>query len=163
LLADESDMDDADTAGIYAREIDYLERYVQFGVASGRVISVSFPERPPEDATETDDLLDRFERYCEGISDDDFADVEVGLTVPTGERKVLEALRQVGYGEQVSVDQLANMTPTVDPDDEQDVITVREALAGNPIPVLVPDHRVRDGPSTLPPQVEQKLRSLEDL
>ena len=156
-------MDDADTAGIYAREIDYLERYVQFGVASGRVISVSFPEMPPEDATETDDLLDRFERYCEGLSDDDFADVEVGLTVPTGERKVLEALRQVGYGEQVSVEQLANMTPTMDPDDEQDVITVREALAENPIPVLVPDHRVRDGPSALPPQVEQKLRSLEDL
>lgn len=156
-------MDDADTAGIYAREIDYLERYVQFGVASGRVISVSFPESPPENATENDELLDRFERYCEGLSDDDFADVEVGLTVPTGERQVLETLRQVGYGEQVSVDQLANMTPTMDPDDEQDVVTVREALAENPIPVLVPDHRVRDGPSALPPQVEQKLRSLEDL
>ncbi|NHN42384.1 methylated-DNA--[protein]-cysteine S-methyltransferase [Halorubellus sp. JP-L1] len=156
-------MDDADTAGIYAREIDYLERYVQFGVASGRVISVSFPETAPEDASDTYDLLDRFERYCEGISEEDFADVEVGLTVPTGERKVLETLRQVGYGEQVSVAQLANMTPTLDPDDEQDVITVREALAENPLPVLVPDHRVRDGPSALPPQVEQQLRSLEDL
>ncbi|WP_227131684.1 MGMT family protein [Halorubellus salinus] len=156
-------MDAADTAGIYAREIEYLERYVQFGVASGRVISVSFPEFPDDDASDDYELLDRFERYCEGINEDDFADVEVGLTVPTGERKVLEALRQVGYGEQVSVEQLAKMAPTLSADDDEDVIVVREALAENPLPVIFPDHRVRDGPSALPPQVEQKLRSLEDL
>lgn len=152
-----------DVAGIYAREIDYLERHLQLGVASGRVISVSFPEYPDDDADEDHELLERFERYCDGIDEDDFADVEVGLTVPTGERKVLEALRGVGYGEQVSVEQLAKMTPTLDSDDEQDVVTVREALAENPLPVIFPDHRVRDGPSALPPQVEQKLRSLEDL
>lgn len=156
-------MDAADTAGIYAREIAYLERYVQFGVASGRVISVSFPEMPDDEYGEEYDLLDRFERYSEGLSEDDFADVEVGLTVPTGERKVLEALRQVGYGEQVSVEQLAKMTSALSADDDEDVIVVREALAENPLPVIFPDHRVRDGPSALPPQVEQKLRSLEDL
>jgi methylated-DNA-[protein]-cysteine S-methyltransferase len=156
-------MDAADTAGIFARENEYLERYVQFGVASGRIISVSFPEFPDEGASDDHELLDRFERYAEGLSEDDFADVEVGLTVPTGERKVLEALRQVGYGEQVSVERLAKMTPGFDADDEQDIITVREALDANPLPVIFPDHRVRDGPSALPPQVEQKLRSLEEL
>jgi methylated-DNA-[protein]-cysteine S-methyltransferase len=55
------------------------------------------------------------------------------------------------------------MTPTLDGDDQDDLIVVREALAENPVPVIVPDHRVRDGPSALPPAVEQKLRSLEDL
>lgn len=156
-------MDVDDVAGIYAREIDYLDRSVQLGVASGRVISVSFPEFPEADAGDDHELLDRIEQYCAGIAEDDFRDVEVGLTVPTGERKVLETLREVGYGEQVSVEQLAKLTPTLDADDEQDVVTVREALAENPLPVIFPDHRVRDGPSALPPQVEQKLRSLEDL
>jgi len=156
-------MDADEVAGIYAREIDYLGRFVQLGVASGRLISVSFPEYADDDAGDEHELLDRFERYCDGISEDDFADVEVGLTVPTGERKVLETLRGVGYGEQVSVEQLARMTPTLDPEDDQDVVTVREALAENPLPVVFPDHRVRDGPSALPPQVEQKFRSLEDL
>jgi len=156
-------MDTDEVAGIYAREIDYLERYVQLGVASGRVISVSFPEFPDDDAGGEHELLDRFERYCDGINEDDFVDVEVGLTVPTGQRKVLETLRGVGYGEDVSVEQLATMTPTLNPDDDEDIVIVREALAENPLPVIFPDHRVRDGPSALPPQVEQKLRSLEDL
>lgn len=156
-------MDASETSGIFAREIEYLERHVQFGVASGRVISVTTPEIPDDDAQTEHDLLDRFERYCEGLREDDFADVEVGLTMPTDQRGVLEALRQVGYGEQVDVNRLANMTPTLDGDDQDDLIVVREALAENPVPVIVPDHRVRDGPSALPPAVEQKLRSLEDL
>jgi len=100
---------------------------------------------------------------AEGIREDDFADVETGLTVPTKHRSVLEALQQVGYGEEVDVRTLTNMTPSFDADDQDDVVTVREALAANPIPVLVPDHRVRDGPSALPPEVEQKFRSFEDL
>jgi len=156
-------MDEVDTAGIFAREFDYLERYVQVGAASGRVISVSFPEVADDDAAGDHEFLDRFERYAEGISEDDFADVEVGLTVPTDQRGVLEALRQVGYGDQVDVTTLANVTASLDPDEGDDLVTVREALAENPLPVIFPDHRVRDGPSALPPGVEQQLRSLEDL
>lgn len=163
MVSQSTDMDDVETAGIHARELAFLDRYVQFGAASGRVISVTFPEVPDEDAVEDHELLDRFERYVDGVTEDDFADVETGLTVPTRQREVLEALRQVGYGEQVDVRTLATMTPALDADDEDDVGTVREALAGNPLPVLFPDHRVRDGPSALPPEVEQKLRSLEDL
>lgn len=156
-------MDDVDSAGIYAREVEYIDRFVQFGIASGRIISVTTPEIPDDGAGEDHELLDRFERYCEGIREDDFADVEVGLTMPTDQRTVLEALRQVGYGEQVTVKRLANMTPKLDGAADDDLITVREALADNPVPVIVPDHRVRDGPSALPPPVEQRFRSLEDL
>lgn len=149
-------------AGIYARESAYLERYVQIGIASDRVLSVSFPALPDDEATETHDLLDRVDRYLEG-STDSFTDVAVALTLPTHQRRVLEALRQVPYGEQVSVEQLARMTEGLDPADDDDRDRAREALAANPAPMVIPDHRVRDGPSAAPPDVEQKLRTLENL
>ena len=55
------------------------------------------------------------------------------------------------------------MTPGLDAEDEDDLILVRTALDANPVPVLEPDHRVRDGPSAAEPHVEQKLRSIEGL
>ena len=153
---------DADEPGIFALESAYLERFVQVGVAGGKVISVSFPAAADEDAGDAHPVLDRIERYIEGASDD-FDDVDVGLTVPTDRRRVLEALRAVGYGEQVSVERLTATTPGLDSDEEEDREQVRTALAENPIPLIIPDHRVRDGPSGAPPAVEQKLRSLEGL
>lgn len=148
--------------GIYARESPYLERYVQIGVASGRLISVSFPGAPDEEAGDQHALLDRIFAYLEGKRDD-FADVDVAITVPTDRRQVLETLRGIPYGEQVSVEQLARMTPRLDPDDEDDLDLIRVALADNPTPIIIPDHRVRDGPSAAPPEVEQRVRSLEGL
>lgn len=150
-----------EAAGIYAREYEYLDRYVQVGIASGRVISVSFP-REPEDVEPDHEILDRIQRYLEGARDD-FADVEIALMVPTERRTVLETLRSVPYGEQISVERLARRLPNVNADDESDLDRVREALAENPTPLLIPDHRVRDGASAAPPDVEQKLRSLEGL
>ncbi|MFW6376362.1 MAG: MGMT family protein [archaeon] len=152
-----------EAAGIYARESSYLGRFVQLGIAGDRVISVSFPE-VPDDVHETDhELLDRIDRYLEGIGGVDFDDVQVGLTVPTDQRSVLETLREVPYGEQVSVEQLTRMTPDLDAENDDDRILVRTALDENPAPLLIPDHRVRNGPSAAPPGIEQKLRSLEGL
>ena len=156
------DSADADAPGIFAVESAYLDRFVQIGVAGGKVLSTSFPRTPDEEAGRDHPLLDRIERYLEGANDD-FGDVDVGLTVPTDHRRVLEALRAVGYGEQVSVQRLTAMTPDLDPDEEDDRELVRTALAENPMPLVIPDHRVRDGPSAAPPAVEQKLRSLEGL
>jgi methylated-DNA-[protein]-cysteine S-methyltransferase len=150
-----------DVAGIFARESSYLDRYVQFGEASGRVISVSFPRTPDENAAEEHPLLDRVFAYLEGTHDD-FDDVEVALTVPTDHRTVLEATRQVPYGEQVTVERLCRIAG-LNADDDAVVDTAREALAENPVPLFVPDHRVRDGPSGAPPDVEQHLRSIESL
>jgi methylated-DNA-[protein]-cysteine S-methyltransferase len=147
-------------AGIYARDSNYLDRYVQLGVAQGRIISVSFPTTPDDD--QAHDLLDRIESYLQG-AEDDFRDVTVALTVPTDRRAVLEQLRELRYGTQTTVEELASMTPGLDSDDEDDHALVREALADNPAPLLIPDHRVRDGPSAAPARVEQKLRSLEGL
>ena len=148
--------------GIFARESSYLERFVQIGVAGGRVISLSFPETPDPDATEEHELLDRIFAYLEGV-EDDFADVEVALTTPTDQRQVLEATRKIPYGEQVNTETLARMAGVFDPDEDDDLNTVRIALDENPVPLLIPDHRVRDGPSAAPPAVEQRLRSLEGL
>ena len=147
-------------AGIYARESTYLDRYVQLGIAQRRVISVSFPSTPDDEGDH--DLLDRIENYLQG-TEDDFRDVTVALTVPTDHRAVLEQLRELRYGTQATVEELTGMTAGLDADDEDDRALVREALADNPAPLLIPDHRIRDGPSAAPARVEQKLRSLEGL
>ncbi|MDQ2073164.1 MGMT family protein [Haloarcula sp. NS06] len=149
-------------AGIYARESSYLDRYVQLGEAGDRIISLSFPSQPEADAGEDHTLLDRIAEYLQGV-EDDFADVTVGLTVPTDQRIVLEAVQEIPYGEDASVAQVAQMTPDLDADEQDDIAQVREALAANPVPLLIPDHRVRDGPSAAPPPVEQKLRAIEGL
>lgn len=148
-------------AGIYARESKYLDRYVQVGVASGRVLSVSFPEVPDEEGRDDLPLLDRIIAYLEGTTDT-FDDVDVAMTMPTDQRTVLETVRTIPYGEQVSVRRLAKRSG-LDPDDDDDCTLVRTALAEHPAPLLIPDHRVRDGPSAAPPEVEQRLRSLEGL
>jgi methylated-DNA-[protein]-cysteine S-methyltransferase len=155
---------DADTAGIYARYFPFLERHVQLGIASGRVISVTFPQEPDPDADEEHALLDRIGEYLNGVSEVGFGDVQVALTLPTDQREVLETLREnVPYGRQVDVLQLTRMTPGLDAEKEEDLILVRTALDANPTPLFIPDHRVRDGPSAAPPEVEQRLRSVEEL
>ncbi|WP_254528129.1 MGMT family protein [Natrinema gelatinilyticum] len=156
-------MVDVTDAGIYARESPYLDRYVQLGVASGRVLSVSFPEVLDDDAEEDHPVLDRIFEYLDGLEPVTFEDVQVAMTMPTDQRSVLEQVQQVPYGDQVTVETLARMTSGLDHEDETDIVLVRTALDENPAPLLIPDHRVRDGPSAAPPDVEQKLRSLEEL
>jgi methylated-DNA-[protein]-cysteine S-methyltransferase len=147
-------------AGIFARESSYLDCYVQIGVAGEKVISLSTPDHSDEPGDHP--LLDRIEAYLEGDVDD-LRDVDVGLTAPTPHREVLEATREIPPREQATVEQLTGMTPGLDPSNGEDQTAVRQALADNPVPLVIPDHRVRDGPSALPPGIEQKLRSLEDL
>ncbi|SEH12501.1 methylated-DNA-[protein]-cysteine S-methyltransferase [Natronorubrum sediminis] len=156
-------MEDVTDAGIYARESTYLDRYVQLGAASGRVLSVSFPTTPDADAEDEHPVLEEIFEYLDGLEEVRFDDIQIALTVPTDQRAVLEQVREIPYGDQVSVEALARMTPELDPEDEDDIILVRTALDENPAPLLIPDHRVRDGPSAAPPTVEQKLRSLEEL
>ncbi|SIQ77805.1 methylated-DNA-[protein]-cysteine S-methyltransferase [Haladaptatus litoreus] len=151
-----------ENAGIYAQESAYLGRFVQIGVASGRVLRVTFPREADDDAEEDHAVLDRIIAYLEGV-EDNFEDVQVALTLPTDQRSVLEAVRKVPYGEQVNVETLTRMTSGLDHTEEADLELARTALDANPAPLLVPDHRIRDGPSAAPPDVEQKLRSLEGL
>jgi methylated-DNA-[protein]-cysteine S-methyltransferase len=159
--ADDPDAADPTDAGIYARESPYLNCYVQFGVAGGRVLSVSFPDAAPDEAEGTHPLLDRVFAYLEGKKDD-FRDVDVALAAASADHEILAAVRQIPYGEDANVKQVARLAK-LDPGDEADLQAVREALDANPTPIFVPDHRVRDGPSAAPPAIEQRLRSLEGL
>jgi methylated-DNA-[protein]-cysteine S-methyltransferase len=154
---------DSQAAGVYARESAYLDRFVQVGYASGRVLSVSFPATPDGHGTEHA-ILDRIDAYLEGARET-FDDVDVALSaaLPTEQRDVLVEVREIPYGKQLSCGKLAAMTPGLDPDDASDLQLVRTALAENPAPLIVADHRVRDGPSAAPPEIEQRLRSLEGL
>jgi methylated-DNA-[protein]-cysteine S-methyltransferase len=154
-------MDDPTDAGIFARESPYLDRYVELGVASGRVLSVTFPTTPDPDAGEDHPLLDRVFAYLEGETDT-FDDVDVALSAATADHAILESVREIPYGEDRGVEQVARIAG-LDPTDQSDLNRVRQALADNPAPIFVPDHRVRDGPSAAPPAIEQRLRSLEGL
>ena len=147
-------------AGIYARRFDSLDGVVQLGVAGGRVIDVSFPEEVPADAETDHELLDAVESYLEG-DPTPVERAEIGLTVPTDQRDVLEALDSVPLGSTVTVSRLARLAG-LDPSDDTHVETVRDALRQNPIPIFLPDHRVRDGQGATPPRIAAALRRLEN-
>jgi len=154
--------------GIYARESPSLECYVQLGVASQQVLSVAFPSEPDEAATHcpSDEagppILERIFTALEG-AEERFQDVELVLTLPTDERQVLEAVREIPYGEQRGIEGVLGLVSGLDSSSEGDLERARVALADNPVPLLIADHRVRNAPSGAPPRVEQKLRSLEGL
>lgn len=154
-------MQDTATSGVFAREFDEIDRAVEVGFAGGRVISVSFPPETPADASGDHDLLDRIGEYLRG-EPDEFAEVAVGLTVPTDRRAVLEALRTVPYGDDVSVSRLAKLA-ALDANDPDDLELVTRSLDDNPIPLLFPDHRVQGGPYATPGRVRSHLRRVEDI
>lgn len=149
-------------AGVYARESTFLDRYVQLGVAQGRVLSVEFPYEPDSGAETEHDLLDRVEAYLQGEKDD-FADVTVALTMATDKRDVLEKVREIPYSDSGTVRQVTMMVPGRSPEDEGDLTAVQDGLAANPAPIFIPTHRVTDGPSGMPSDVASKLRAVEGI
>ncbi|SFR40684.1 methylated-DNA-[protein]-cysteine S-methyltransferase [Halogeometricum rufum] len=146
-------------AGVFARDSDRLGRAIQIGVASGNVISVSFPETAPADADADHPLLDRAFAYLDG-DEDHFDDVPVALTVPTDHRRVLDAVRKLPYGETVDFRRVVRMAG-MDPEDDDDVATARTALRENPVLLFVPDHRVEDASGATPDEVARRLRGVE--
>ena len=150
----------ADDTGVATRYSDRLDRHVQVGTASGRVVAVSFPATEPADATDSGAVLDRVFDYLDGTRES-FDDVTVALTVPTDQRAVLEAVQKVPYGERVDGVQIARMAAGLDPDDDDDRQTVQTALRENPAPVLVPDHRVEGVDGATPSGIADRLRALE--
>ena len=148
------------SAGIFARRFDSLDCVVQLGVAGGRAINVSFPETVPADATSDHELLDAIEQYLAG-EPAAVENADIGLTVPTDQRKVLEALDSVPAGNTVTVSRLARVAG-LDPGDDKNLGMVRDTLRENPLPIFLPDHRVRDGQGATPPRVAAALRRLEN-
>lgn len=149
------------TSGVFAREYDTVGTVVEVGFAGGQVIAVSFPDRVPDDADADHDLLDRIGDYLRGDRTK-LDDVEVALTVPTDQRTVLDALRQVPSGESVSVSRLTRLAG-LDDNDAADLDLVKNALRENPTPLVIADHRVEGGPYATPTAVREALRSAEGL
>jgi Methylated DNA-protein cysteine methyltransferase len=147
------------TPGIYARRFDALDTVIQFGIASGQVIDVSFPESVPDDAETDHEVFELIENCLDG---DRLAltEIEIALTVPTEQRQVLDALQNVSAGNTVTVDRLTKLAG-LDQDSEADRETVRTALRENPIPLIIPDHRVRDAEGATPERVAAALRQQE--
>lgn len=148
------------TPGIYAQRFDELDTVIQLGVASGQVIDVSFPDTVPDDATTDHEVFTLINDYLDG---DRLAltDVEIALTVPTDHRQVLDALQNVSAGNTVTVSRLARLAG-MDEDSEEDQAAIRDALQANPVPLLIPDHRVHDAQGATPSDVAATLRDLED-
>jgi len=155
-------MDDHTNAGIYSREYESIDTVVELGVAGDRVIAVRFPAASPNDAGRDHPLLDHIGAALQGSMDafETLATTDVGLTLATDRRRVLEALRSVPVGQSVSVSRLTRLAGS-DPNDANDLETVTAALRTNPVPILVPDHRVDGGPYATPGPVREALRRAE--
>ena len=149
-------------AGIFAREYESIDTVVELGVAGDRVIAVRFPPNPPSDAGPDHPLLDHIGTAIDGSTDalETLATTDIGLTLATDRRQVLEALRSVPVGQSVSVSRLTRLAGD-DPNDPDDLETVTAALRSNPVPILVPDHRVDGGPYATPTSVRDALRRTE--
>lgn len=152
----------AEAAGIFARHSEYLDRYVQLGVAGNRLISVSFPQSIAPEVDDAHPLLNRFERYLDGAQEG-FNDVELALTVPTLERRVFETIRPIPYGHERALEDVARATPGLDGDDPEDLDRLRTVLTTNPVPIVIPDHRVRGVDGSVPAEVRTRLRELEGI
>lgn len=153
----------AEERRVVSRYNSYLDCFVQIVLVDDTVLEIAFDEEPDPDTTEEHDLLDRIDRYLSGTGKDEFTDVEIELTGGERERRVLETVRSIPYGKDMTVEAIVRDTEGFSTSDEADHEFVREVLDRNPIPLIIPDHRVRDGPSPTPPRVEQRLRSLENI
>lgn len=152
--------------GVFAARSDFLDRWIQVGVVSGNVINVAFPtSRPTEAEVEAKaghPVLERLLAYLDEGTRDDFADVEIALTGPTAYRPVYDAVRTIPYGSETTTVELASTIAQLAPEDDPEHV-VTNALRANPVPVLVPDHRVTDGPGGLDPDIRDRLRTREGL
>lgn len=154
-------------SGIEHRWSEYLERYVQVGMASGSVVSVAFVEQPEGESVERaegegSDGLEAVFEYLNGEIETT-PDVPYALTVSGVKRSALERTRDLPYGTTTTYEEFA--ASIGEADDEEEVAHVREALHDNPVPVVLPSHRVVNesgvGGFTGPRDVKRRLLELE--
>lgn len=149
------------TAGVFASRSSYLDRWVQLGVAGGKVINVAVPTAHDGEADEHP-VLDRLLAYLDDGSREGLEDVEIGLTVPTIHRHVFETVREIPHGTAWTAGEVVDRTAVLTPEDDGETV-VREALGGNPVPVLVPGHRVDGMHGAVPRDVRDALRRREGI
>lgn len=150
-------------SGIEHRFSEYLDTCVQVGLAGGRVVGVEFTDEPQgkeSDEGGGSDALEAIFEYLRGNVETSL-DVPYVLTVTGVERRALERTRDVPYGTTVTYEEFASSIG------EDDVAEVREALESNPVPIVLPSHRVveseeRVGGFAGPKRIKELLLDLEE-
>lgn len=146
--------------GVFAGHSTSLDRWVQLGIASGNVINLAFSAERPEGVADDHPLLERILAYLDDGQEVDLSTVEIALTVPTEHRHVYETVRAIPFGTERTVADVVALTATLESDEEG---AVRTALAANPIPLLIPDHRVEAIDGSTDAEIRRRLRDLEGL
>jgi len=127
----------ADALEVYAKFSRELGLYVHLTLHEGRVAAVRLDEREPESAARADHpFLSRILDHL-ATGRDDLHDIPVELDLGPFERQVLEALRDIPRGQVLTYGELAKRLGR-----ERAARAVGNALAKNPVPLLLPCHRV---------------------
>jgi methylated-DNA-[protein]-cysteine S-methyltransferase len=115
-------------------------------------------EPPPAIAA----VVDQAKRYFDG-EQVDFTPIPLDLTeIDPARRSIYDALRKVAFGETVTYGELAKRAGATQPQAAQDVGV---AMARNPVPLIIPCHRVlaaggKLGGFSAPGRTEAKQRML---
>jgi len=126
--------------------------------AASRLGGATPAEPPPHIAA----IIERAQRYFGGERID-FESIDLDLSgVDPFRRSAYEALRKVGFGETVTYGELAKRVGMNEPQAAQDVGI---AMARNPVPLIIPCHRVlaaggKLGGFSAPGRTETKERML---
>lgn len=149
-------------SGVYAREVPAIDRWIRVGIASGSVIKVDFPSTDPVADADSAPVLDALVEYLESGTPIDGADIPIGLTGPTSYRPIYDTIRAIPFGTRITVQTVCERTAEVAGRDDGPEL-VRAAIDANPVPVLVPTHRITDHPPAMPSPVFDRCRSVEGL
>ncbi len=148
-------------SGVFAGYVESLDRWVQVGIASGNVIQVSVFSTEPAEVVDHP-YVARLVAVLDGGEPDPFDDIPIALTVSTQERRIFETVRGIPPRQERTVAEVVSRTAVLQPGEDAHR-HVREALSGNPVPLLVPDHRVAGIDGATPPDVRRHLRRIEEL
>lgn len=121
---------------VYARFSRELGLYIRLEVLGGRVSQVQLTRDRPKGAGSSHPYLTRILEHLR-TGDRDLADIPLHLEVTPFEREVLELLRKVPPGTTITYGELARLLGR--PGASR---AVGQAVARNPIPVVIPCHRV---------------------
>ncbi|MBI0583043.1 MAG: methylated-DNA--[protein]-cysteine S-methyltransferase [Methanomassiliicoccus sp.] len=127
----------AEALHLYARFSEDLGLYVNMALRENGVTSVSLTTEAPEASHGTDHpyLARMIEHLSSG--EDDLRDIPVDLRVSPFDREVLVALREIPTGEVVTYGEVASRLGR-----PRAARAVGSACARNPIPLIIPCHRV---------------------
>ncbi|MDW5562319.1 MAG: MGMT family protein [Methanomassiliicoccus sp.] len=127
----------ADDDGIYVRFSEELGLYIEMVIKGGEVEAVSLTVEAPSEPYRTDHPF--LERVIGHIATgrDDLRDIPVHLVTSSFDHQVLEALREIPSGQVMSYGEVARKLGR-----PRAARAVGNACARNPVPIIIPCHRV---------------------